>query len=101
MGLLHVRLTVVVTDQEHQAARLRVPELRQLSAPAPAALRCPMATSSRRINTTPPTTLHRVEPPMDSRTSWNGQANRRGARMSFDGGARRSAACVVRRLALL
>jgi transposase len=49
--------------QEHQAARLRVPQPRQLSAPAPpAALRRPMATSTSRINTTPPTTHQRVEP---------------------------------------
>ena len=48
--------------QEHQAARLRVPQLRELSAPAPAALRRPMATSTCRINTTPPPTHQRVEP---------------------------------------
>jgi transposase len=48
--------------QEHQAARLRIPELRELSAPAPPALRGSMADSHRRINTTPSTTHQRVEP---------------------------------------
>jgi hypothetical protein len=48
--------------QEHQAARLRVPELRQLPAPDAPALWSPMADSPCRINTTPPTTLQRVEP---------------------------------------
>jgi hypothetical protein len=49
-------------DQEHQTARLRVPQLGELSAPAPAALRGPMANSLGRINTTPPTTHQRLEP---------------------------------------
>jgi hypothetical protein len=43
--------------------RLRVPELRQLPTPTPPALRRTMATSSSRINTTPPTTHQRVEIP--------------------------------------
>ena len=49
-------------ESEHQATLLRVPELRQLSTPAPPPLRHAMATSTRRINTTPPTTHQRVEP---------------------------------------
>jgi hypothetical protein len=49
-------------DQGHQATRLRVPELQQLSAPAPPPLRRPMADSPGRINTTPSTTHQRVEP---------------------------------------
>jgi transposase len=63
------RLTNAATEgtnliiKEHQAARLRVPELRQLSTPAPPPLRHPMATSTGRINTTPPTTHQRVEIP--------------------------------------
>jgi transposase len=62
------RLTNAATEgtnlviKEHHAARLRVPERRQLPAPAPVALRRPMATSTGRINTTPPTTRQRAEP---------------------------------------
>lgn len=55
-------------DQEDQARRSRLPQLRQLPAPT-VALRCRMAHSPNRKSARPPTTLGRVEPGITGRSS--------------------------------
>ena len=54
-------------NQEHQTARVRVPQLRELSTPSPVALRHHMEDSRCTINTRPPTQLGRVEPVISGR----------------------------------